>query len=775
MKSFKRRTIYKLIVSVIPLIVSANVIADETEKQVDSSKAVSVNTQSDAELGTVIVQAGKTEYVGDVQKETVTASKSTLNKTQLEKYVGLDTAVTGALKYVPGVNFSGGDASGISEGNFSIRGFSQDQIGFIRDGIPLNDPQFLTPHNDFMGDPENYESVSVLYGSSSINAPTLTSSGGSVEIQSVKPTKEAGLLVKQGYGTNNLLRTFARINTGEYNGLSAWFSGSETNGKLWTNGNGRVQSNRIEGNVQYEWGNNNSINALFSIFSMKTNSYSHPTLAQYNSQDYKTNYSPLVINSSLGGTNGVADISGANSDSASLQRADFQIQTYGLNGIFNLSDSTQLKVSPYFVRVTDGVASVAALALPESVLHADVNGDGDLLDVKPLGLGVDPTQYRIGSSQKIDFTLNDVNTLQLGVWLDRTNASNQMALLTLGTDGRPLSTDGNNIVRDVNGNQVYLTNQINRITTQKVWIQDSWNFAKDWKAQAALAYQHSELEGQNVAGVLSGVAYSHTADYYRPLPTFSLDYQADQNNQFYYNSTSNIRIPAVASLYGGINASGQQKAETTWNQELGWRYSNSDVLVKAALFYDQFKNRQVSYTALGTTSYFNAGDVDTKGVELSLNGKLPHDFNYQGSWSYVNSEQQQDYTAGGTVVNTSGKQLFNTPENLASLGGGYDNGKFYSNILARYTGSFYGDLANTQKIGSYTVVDLNLGYNFDLGSTFIKRSLVSLNVNNLFDEKHISGTYAGTITADTTNALGAAPTYNRLQPRSVYANLTLEF
>lgn len=77
-------------------------------------------------LSTVTVQGQSQEtQVGDARKEVAPVSKGTLTKSQLEKFVGLDSAVTGALKYLPGVHVSGGDNSGITEGGLNIRGFSQ--------------------------------------------------------------------------------------------------------------------------------------------------------------------------------------------------------------------------------------------------------------------------------------------------------------------------------------------------------------------------------------------------------------------------------------------------------------------------------------------------------------------------------------------------------------------------------------------------------------------------------------------------------------------------
>ncbi|MGC4011656.1 MAG: hypothetical protein QM805_23305 [Pseudomonas sp.] len=59
---------------------------------------------------------------------------------------------------------------------------------------------------------------------------------------------------------------------------------------------------------------------------------------------------------------------------------------------FNLSDKVQLKVDPYFVRVTDGTAAVAVVPVNENNVNADLNGDGDTLDPLVTGaLSVYPT------------------------------------------------------------------------------------------------------------------------------------------------------------------------------------------------------------------------------------------------------------------------------------------------------------------------------------------------------------------------------------------------
>lgn len=752
----------------------------------NSRAALPSDTTDSAQPGTgvtlspVLVKGDTEQVVADVHQEKAPQSRATLNKEQLKKFAGLDNA-TGVLRYMPGVHTGASDDTGVSEATFSIRGFSQDQIGVIRDGVPLNDPSFQTPHTDFLGDPENYESVGVVYGGAAINAPTLTASGGSLVIDTIKPTKDAGLFLKQSIGSNLLQKTFLRVNTGEVNGFSSWFSASHTSADLWK-GPGDLDSNRYEGDLQYKWGDNNSINAVLSSFSMRSNSYFHPTKSQYQSEKYDTDYPNVAYPTQGGGTNGVAD-SATPGASAAANRADFKIQTYALNGIFNLSDALQLKVDPYFVRVAEGTAALSVLPVSESGLGVDLNGDGDKLDSASASLQLLPTQYRTGVTSRLDWTVNPSHTVEFGAWADYTHSRVQFPLVSIKGNGKPTSIDGSNPIRDASGSAAYTTNQGDEITAQKFWLQDTWALDPKLTLVTSLGWQHTRLEGDNhpgtydfATGALDGAGYSRSADYNRFLPSLSLNYALDQHQQFYYNTSSNLRVPAAGSLYGDASL-GKQKPETTWNQELGWRYSTPDVLLSAALFYDKFRNQQVSYAAGGVTSYFNAGDVTTRGIELTLNGNLPDDFNYFGSWTFTRAEQQDDYqVAGAGIVDTKGKQVFNTPRQLFTAGVGYDNKTVYANVLGRHTGSYYGDLANDEKVGGYTLFDINSGYRLKGIGGGLKEAVFSVNVNNVLNKHYLAGTYSGSVSANPADgSFYSAPQYSVGEPRSIVSSVSVEF
>ena len=85
------------------------------------------------------------------------------------------------------------------------------------------------------------------------------------------------------------------------------------------------------------------------------------------------------------------------------------------------------------------------------------------------------------------------------------------------------------------------------------------------------------------------------------------------------------------------------KPELSWNQELGWRYSEDNMALSATLFYISFKDRQISTTDVnGDYVVANVGEVKNRGLELEWSGKLPHDFNYYASYTYTEAEQQDD-------------------------------------------------------------------------------------------------------------------------------------
>lgn len=743
-----------------------------------------------ADLGSVVVVSDKKisdTYLGDAKVENAPSSRATLTKFQLEKLGGIGT-VYDSLKFLPGVNSQGGNAWGAGGAGFTVRGFSGSQIGIVRDGLPLNDPLFQSAVGSVIGDPEDYDSITLIYGSSAISLPSVTASGGSIILKTVAPTQEAGVLFKQTFGNYDAQKTYSRVNFGEHNGFSGWVSVSDSRYDNWQASRLRAQTKRAGANLQYKW-NENSINLIISTQELENWSTLAKTKAQYDALPYKSGH-PVTAYPTYSGTAGVVDnVTGPTSQL--LSSTSFHVQNYMINSHFKLADNLDLSIDPYFQRIRGGTSSAGPFFLNETLLNVDLNQDGDQIDTSvPFARQMLPVQYRPGVSARLDWQLSPTNKLQLGAWYERWHSRQTFSYVPIKESGKPYTNNGeSNIAVDGNGTSIYASDQRTDSPTLKLWAEDVWNATERLKVTGALAYQHTKLEGNNIGHVLRAGAidygnpgYRRDESYERFLPAFSLDYQADLNNQVYYSVSSNMRIPAAAVLYGAVGTT--QKPETTINQEIGWRYRDSNLSTSLALFLDDFKNRQVSYTTpSNVTAYYNAGKVETKGIEFALNGLLPRNFNYAASYAYVDASQKEDFelesgvtVAGSSVLNTKGKQLFNTPKYLATVGLGYDDGSFYGDIRAFYKGSIYGDLTNEEKIAAVTTVNLALGYRWNNVSRYFKNAVFSLNVNNLFDKEYLQGVSNGRLAYSSTSGAIAGPaTYVLAEPRTIIGSLQFNF
>ncbi len=202
MKSFNRSGIYLAVMSA--MLPGAALAADATD------------------VGTISVK-GQSLGGGMMVQDDSAKARSTVTKEAMDKMPSAANAID-KLKYTPGLNVNSNDASGLSGVDYTMRGMNSDQIGLSMDGIPINDSGNYAVYPNLLGDAENLEEVFVTQGSSEADGPHIGSSGGNIGLVTRRPAKDFGGFVKQTLGSNSLSKTFARLDTGEYNGFSNWLS-----------------------------------------------------------------------------------------------------------------------------------------------------------------------------------------------------------------------------------------------------------------------------------------------------------------------------------------------------------------------------------------------------------------------------------------------------------------------------------------------------------------------------------------------------------------------
>ncbi len=75
------------------------------------------------------------------------------------------------------------------------------------------------------------------------------------------------------------------------------------------------------------------------------------------------------------------------------------------------------------------------------------------------------------------------------------------------------------------------------------------------------------------------------------LPTLAANYEFIPSHSTYVDFTKNFRAPQNYALFDTIPQTEVQKAETSYNYDLGYRFQTDRYIVQASLFWVDFYNR----------------------------------------------------------------------------------------------------------------------------------------------------------------------------------------
>ncbi|MCQ8232554.1 TonB-dependent receptor family protein [Pectobacterium carotovorum] len=718
------------------------------------------------DVGTINVQ-GQPLGAGLMVQEDSAKSRSTVTKDALDKMPAAGNAID-KLKYTAGLNVSSNDASGLSGVSYTMRGMSADQVGLSSDGIPVNDSGDYAVYPNGMGDPENLEQIFVTQGSSEMDGPHIGASGGNIGLVSLRPAKEFGGFVKQTFGSNNLSKTFARLETGKHNGFSSWLSYSYTDSDKWR-GAGYSRADKVEWNGLYEHENGHSSSLIVKYNQQDTINYSTLSKQQFEQNGRKMDYATTPVYNSRGQI----------SQYYKLNRNNFETLNVTFTQKLQLRDNLALTLQPYYFSTNGGSFGSGSASVLSATSDRAGNYDLSNLTSNTYYRPSWTETWRPGITTKLKWDISDEHSLDIGYWFERARQRQTQPFIPIKSDGTPVNISGKpgdaNQVTDANGNVVQGRNQFTVTPAHKIWIQDTWFFSPEWTFTGGLAYQHVERDGTNL-GSLYNVAEKKNKKYHEFLPSFNAAYRINTENQVFYNITRNMRTPPNYVLYN-VGDSINTKPELSWNQELGWRFQDEDMLLSASLFFIRFTDRQISSrNAAGDYEMINAGKVENKGLELEWSGKLPHNFNYFAAYTYTDTTQKNNLATGGSQLPTTGKQVANAPKNMLNLGLGYDDGLYYAGVNSRYVGSFYGDMTNDEKIGGRTVFDLSAGVYLPVDKKIVKSATLRFGVNNLFDKEYLDSARSVSFNSRSYNGVSAGtPFYNVGEERTFSASLEATF
>ena len=273
--------------------------------------------------------------------------------------------------------------------------------------------------------------------------------------------------------------------------------------------------------------------------------------------------------------------------------------------------------------------------------------------------------------------------------------------------------------------------QKSQVTTIAVFAEDQVNLTEQLKLVAGLRHDHVNLERQlfNTAGVLNTTS-SFSRDFnpttwraglvYDMLPAVTLYGQystaADPvgTNIFLVRAGENLALATGAQWEVGAKGD-------FWDKRAEWTVA----------YFDIFRKNILTQTSL--TEAVNVGRQSSKGVEFAIGVRPTEAWRVQGNLTFL-SAKFDDFAeiSGGNVVSRNGNRPFNVPQAMANLWSIYRLPTAMPVDLGaalRYVGDRYNDAANTVRMNAYITADAWVSVPY-------KTIWFTLRGRNLFDKTY---------------------------------------
>lgn len=733
-----------------------------------------------------------------------TRSVSTLLPSNLDT-LPPGTSVQKSLNFLPGVMAQSIDALGVNEQSLSlqVRGFSTTHLGYTLDGMPLGDGAYnnyngLTISRALIS--ENLGRADLATGIAGLGIASTSNLGGAVTYTSSDPHKELGFAVRQTIGSDNGLRTFARIDTGEHGGFSAYLSGSYSQQDLFVNQGAYTKSTgkQFNGKLKYAF-DGGTITAFADI--SRTNQADDPYLSKdmlsrlgYDWGGYAPDWQSYL---------GVAYCTVTAPTAPSKCVAAPAPQK---NADVTFTNGQILRNDDLFYVAGDYALSKSLSAHLQLYHHSDKGAGNNFITgwstqgtastADDLPVQIRDTRYTINRTGVVGSLSWHVgfNTLEAGFWVEDNSSSAARYIWTNVTGPFDL---GHYLQGQPDLAQWV---QVTKWKTNQFYVQDTVSLLDDalsFDFGFKSTYAKSDAEAREGIAKAAPPASSQFAtgtlvakDNF--LPEVGLRWKVAPGHELYASYAENM-----AMFQGGFKLGPQSvtqaiwdvqgktlKPETSRSFEGGYRYVSRLLQLSLSGYWVKFDNRLLQYNPCPTNqqqnpgcgnSFHNAGSVTSRGVELGVLLRPLQWLSWYNSVSLNKTTYDQDLnfcTTTCTLYATAGKQQVDTPKTMVSSVLTVKQGGFSASLQGKYTGRRYYTYTNDQSFAGYTTFDLGLGYDFGHVGP-LKGAKLSLNVTNLTDRRYASN-FDNSVFAPTDPA-GTILVFHSSAPRQVFGTISAAF
>jgi len=593
-----------------------------------------------------------------------------------------------ALRKVPGINIKGEEESAVVA-NIGMRGLSsaEQKTLILEDGVPVAPGLFIGNGRYYNPRIQHIESIEVLKGASSLRYGPSTI-GGVINYQSKTP--EDGVVVSGRTGSFGL-----REGTVEIGGSSS--SGDAQVGVVYTKAESdgfqhkdyKMDDLMIKAGM--EIGDDQWVGIKFGHYENDANiSYRGLFLQDY--KDGKT-YNPAPDDYFLTDRNSV-----------------------DVNHEWDINDTTTLKTVVYWSEMNRdywryGVDNAASTAAGRWVYTDTLSGKNRSFT-------------RTGIDSRLNFSHNTFgikNQAEVGI-----------RLLNESLDDRSISATR---INDRSG--TLSSHKEDSAKSIAVFAENRFEINDRLAITPGLRIENYE---QTSKDLMNGGSESTSNT--EVLPGIGATYQVSDNAQLFGGVYQAFSPAQNSDALDGLSDQ-RLDAERSVNMELGIRGQSQRLSYEATAFQMDFSNQIVDGNSNPNLSKSNGGKTIHQGIEAAIAYEFGGGFALNTNLTYIPVSE----FVGGAY---DGNRISYSPEWLANAEISYTQGGLQTALSMHYSGSQFGDSANTKDIpadasggiwggelDAYTTFDLNARYQFN------KQLSVFGSVKNLTDELYIAGLRQG--------------------------------
>ncbi|WP_431259469.1 TonB-dependent receptor [Roseateles chitinivorans] len=711
----------------------------------------------------------------ELERVTVSVGRGQLRSVQSLSQTEFDNALAGSsplatVARLPGVNFQSADGLGNYEWStrFTVRGFSQNQLGFTLDDVPLGDMSygnFNGLHISRAISSENVGRASLSQGAGALEAASSSNLGGTLQFYSSDPLDKFGFRVSQTLGSDSATRTFLRVDSGRTVLGDFYVSYTNQDADKWK-GDGKQKQEQW--NLKWTKAIGDSrLSAFVNTSRRKEVDYQDLSLDLIKRKgDKLDNFYPdwnAAVNAAntLCGNKGTTYVAACDDQyyaGAGLRNDELA----GVSADLRLAPGVTWKTTAYYHHNKGiGLWFTPYVASPDATPISVRSTEYDL--------------HRGGVVSNAEFELGD-HLIKAGVWFEDNDFDQARRYYAASSSfdvyrfpSNPFRTDWQMA--------------FNTKTTQ-LSVSDTWSVTKDLTVGAGFKSLNVKLDAERTAGgTLPSGSIKADKGF---LPQLGINYRLSANNELYGTVARNMRAyqgsatgiaPFATDVAGFAEIKGKLKPETSDTFEAGWRTSGRGYEGSVSAYLVNFKDRllgvQPGSGIQGAALILaNVGDVRATGLEAALSFRLAPTLSWYNSVSLSKSTYRDDVVINGALTATRGKRVADAPDTMVKSQLTYDDGALFGTLGVDYMSKRYYSYTNDASVPDRTLVNLSAGYKLKNVSMLREVSLQG-SVNNLFDKHYISTIGSnGFVNSDPT---GSAATLLPGAPRQFYVTLTGKF